>query len=215
MREETLLSELKRLSDELGHIPRKEEIGEQGKGSGSVYQKRFGSWNEALTAAGFEPNTRWGIPREDLLTELREVAEELGHPPTTSEMLEHGEFTTQPYRRVFGSWRTALQAADPDYLEDYRQSNTETVPFGSNWPQIREEIIARDNESCLCCGMDRKTHRDQFGRDLPVHHRIPRRRFYNHPDRAVKESNVPSNLLTLCIPCHRRLERLPIQPVIE
>lgn len=52
-------------------------------------------------------------------------------------MLKHGEFRTQLYLRVFGSWRTALKAADPDYLEDYRQSNTETVSFGSNWPQIR------------------------------------------------------------------------------
>ncbi len=213
--EDTLLSELKRLSEELGHIPRKEEMQDQGKWSGSVYQKRFGSWNEALTAAGFEPNTRWRIPREGLLTELRELAEELGHPPTTGEMIKHGEFTTQPYRRVFGSWRTALQAADPDYLDDYRQSNTETVPFGSNWPQIREEIITRDNESCLRCGMGREAHRDKFGRDLPVHHRIPRRRFYNDPDRSVDDADVPSNLLTLCIPCHRRLERLPVQPVVD
>jgi hypothetical protein len=130
-------------------------------------------------------------------------------------MLEQGEFTTHPYRRVFGSWRTALQAADPDYLENHQQSDTEAVPFGLNWPQIHEEIIACDNESCLRCGMDRKTHCDRFGRDLRVHNRIPRRRFYSHPDRSIGEPNVPSNLLTLCIPCHRRLERLPVQPVIE
>ncbi|WP_225935453.1 homing endonuclease associated repeat-containing protein [Halobaculum magnesiiphilum] len=155
------------------------------------------------------------MPREELLAELRAVANELGHPPTTTEMNEHGNFTIDPYQREFGTWRTALQAADPDYLENYRQSDTETVPFGSNWPQIREEIITRDNESCLRCGMDRDTHRDQFGRDLPVHHRIPRRQFYNDPTQSVEDSNVPSNLLTLCIPCHRRLERMPVQPVVE
>ncbi|WP_425433227.1 homing endonuclease associated repeat-containing protein [Halobacterium salinarum] len=86
----------------------------------------------------------------------------MDHPPTTSEMLEHETFTTQPYRRVSGTWRTALQAADPDYLDNYRQSDTETIPFGSDWPQIREEIIARDNDSCLRCGMDRETHRDRL-----------------------------------------------------
>ena len=212
---EDLIAELKRLNEELGHVPRKSEMRDQGKWSGSIYQKRFGSWNEALTAAGFEPNRRWRIPREDLLTELRELAEELGHPPTTSEMLEHGKFTTQPYQRVFGTWRTALQAADPDYLENYCQSDTEIVPFGSNWPQIREEIITRDNESCLRCGMGREAHRERFGRDLPVHHRIPRRRFYDDPDQSVDDADVPSNLLTLCIPCHRRLERLPVQPVVD
>ncbi|WP_343122491.1 HNH endonuclease [Haloquadratum walsbyi] len=79
---------------------------------------------------------------------------------------------------------------------------------------MREEIIARDNDTCLRCGMDRETHRDQFGRDLHVHHRIPRRRFYNDPDRSVDDADIPSNLLTLCIPCHRRLERMPVQPVV-
>jgi len=210
-----LISELKRLAEELGHVPRSDEMQEQGKWSAIVYQKRFGSWNNALRAAGFEPNERWRIPREELLAELRAVADELGHPPTTTEMNEHGTFTIDPYQRVFGRWRTALQAADPDYLETYRRSDTETIPFGSNWPQIREEIIARDNESCLRCGMDRKIHRERFGRDLPVHHRIPRRRFYNDPDQSVDDADVPNNLLTLCIPCHRRLERLPVQPIVE
>jgi hypothetical protein len=210
-----LISELKRLAEELGHVPRRDEMRDQGNWSATVYQERFGSWNSALQAAGFDQNQRWRIPREKLLAELRSVAEELGHPPTTTEMNEHGMFTTAPYQRVFGGWRTALQAADPDYLEDYYQSNTETIPFGSNWPQMREKIIARDNESCLRCGMTRETHRDQFGRDLPVHHRIPRRRFYNDPDLSVEESNVPNNLLTLCIPCHRRLERMPVQPIVD
>lgn len=210
-----LMSELKRLTEELGHVPRQHEMREQGNWSVTVYKKRFGSWTEALQAAGFEPNQRWRIPRKELLAELRAVTDKLGHPPTTIEMNEHGKFTTDPYQREFGTWRTALQAADPNYLENYRQSDTETVPFGSNWPQIREEIIDRDNEACLRCGMDRKTHREQFGRDLPVHHRIPRRRFFNDPNRSVEDSNVPSNLLTVCIPCHRRLERLPVQPVVE
>ncbi|MDL0122702.1 homing endonuclease associated repeat-containing protein [Halobacterium salinarum] len=213
--EEDLISELNSLAEELDHVPRKDEMRNQGKWSAAVYQERFGSWNEALRAAGFEPNERWRIPREELLAELRAVADDLGHPPTTTEMNEHGKFTIDPYQREFGTWRTALQAANPDYLENYRQSDTETVPFGSNWPQIREEIIDRDNESCLRCGMGREAHRERFGRDLPVHHRIPRRRFYHDPDQSVDDADVPSNLLTLCIPCHRRLEQLPVQPITD
>jgi hypothetical protein len=209
-----LISELRRLAEELGHVPRNDEMQKQGNWSATVYQKRFGTWNNALRSAGFEPNERWRIPRQELLAELRAVADKLGHPPTTIEMNEHGMFTVDPYQRVFGEWRTALQAADPDYLEKYRQSDSETIPFGSNWPQIREEIIGRDNESCLRCGMGREMHRKRFGRDISVHHRIPRRRFYNDPNRSVEDSNVPSNLLTLCLPCHRRLEKFPVQPII-
>jgi hypothetical protein len=210
-----LISELKRLAEELGHVPQRDEMRDQGNWSATVYQERFGSWNSAPQAAGFDQNQRWRIPREKLLAELRAVAEELGHSPTTTEMNKYGTFTSDPYQRVFGGWRTALQAADSDYLEDYCQSDTETVPFGSNWPPMREKIIARDNESCLRCGMECETHRDQFGHDLPVHHRIPRQRFYNDPDLLVEESNIPSNLLTLCIPCHRCLERVPVQPIVD
>lgn len=125
------------------------------------------------------------------MAELREVADELGHPATTIEMNEHGKFTIDPYQRVFGTWLTALQAADPDYLETSLQTDTETVPFDSNWPKIRKEIITRDNESCLRCGMNRETHRERFGRDFPFHHRIPRRRFYNDPDRSVEDGPCP------------------------
>lgn len=114
--EEDLISELNSLAEELGHVPRKDEMRNQGKRSAAVYQERFGSWNEALRAAGFEPNERWRIPREELLAELRTVANELGHPPTTTEMNEYGKFSINPYQREFGTWRTALQAADPDYL---------------------------------------------------------------------------------------------------
>ena len=123
-------------------------------------------------------------------------------------MNEHVRFTIDLYQREFRAWRTALQVAGPDFLENNRQTNTETIPFGSNWLQIRRETITRDSESCPRCGMSHETHREQFGRDLPVHHRIPRHRFYHDPDRTAEEANVPGNLLTLCIPCYRRLERL-------
>lgn len=210
-----LTSELVRLAEELGHVPRMREMRDQGNWCGTIYQNRFGSWNEALVAAGFPPNNRVRIPREELLAALRDLADELGHPPTSKEMLEQGEFTTQPYYRVFGTWRTALQAADPDFLEQYQQTDTEAIPFGSNWAQIRDEIIVRDKESCLRCGMNRKTHKKQFGQDLHVHHRIPRRRFYNDPDQSIEDANTSSNLLTFCIQCHMRMERLPVQPTVE
>jgi hypothetical protein len=212
--EEDLISELNSLAEELGHVPRKDEMRNQGNWSAVVYQERFGSWNEALRAAGFEPNERWRIPRKELLAELRAVADELG-PPTDN---DRDERTRNVHNRSVSA-RIRIMANSPTggrsgLSGKYRQSNTETVPFGSNWPQIREEIITRDNESCLRCGMGREAHREKFGRDLPVHHRIPRRRFYNDPDRSVEDADVPRNLLTLCIPCHRRLERIPVQPVV-
>ncbi|MCF2207277.1 hypothetical protein KI372_02970 [Halobacterium salinarum] len=70
MSEADLIAELRRLNEELGHVPRKGEMEDQGGWTGSISQKRFGSWNEALTATGFELNERWRIPQKDLLTKL-------------------------------------------------------------------------------------------------------------------------------------------------
>lgn len=54
-----LISELNRLAEELGHVPRQDEMRDQGNWSAMVYQERFGSWNDALQAAGFDQNERW------------------------------------------------------------------------------------------------------------------------------------------------------------
>lgn len=51
-----LLAELQRLADELGRTPIRDEMGQQGEFSHSVYTNRFGSWNNAIIEAGLDPN---------------------------------------------------------------------------------------------------------------------------------------------------------------
>lgn len=210
-----LIEDLKELSKELDRVPRTSDMREQGDWGCAIYQDRFGSWNKSLQIAGFEPNDRWRIPQTELLEELRRLAAEIGHPPTTREMNQWGRFTYNPCIREFGTWQTALQAADPDLVEEYLQTKSERIPFGENWPSIREQIIERDGGACLRCGMKRSGHKDTFGCDLHVHHRIPRRRFYHDPESSIDDANSPSNLLTLCVQCHRVVELLPVQPTIE
>lgn len=53
---EKLLSELKTLGDKLKKTPAFSDMEEHGSFCGCVYQYRFGSWNNALRKAGFEPN---------------------------------------------------------------------------------------------------------------------------------------------------------------
>lgn len=183
--EEDLLSELQRLAQEVCHVPRRDEMRDQGEWSGAIYQERFSSWNEALTAAGFEPNAQWRIPRGELIAELRALKSELGHPPANRHERTREVYHQSVSAGICGVAYT-LRAAGCDVLEDYRQTDPETIPFGSNWPQIREEIITRDSRSCLRCGMGRETDQEQFGQDLPVRHRIPRHRFYQDPDRTVQ-----------------------------
>ncbi|WP_434521302.1 homing endonuclease associated repeat-containing protein [Halorubrum sp. AS12] len=53
---EDLIAELRRLRDALGEVPTGTQMNEHGEYSRSTYQKRFGSWDEAVEAAFTEPD---------------------------------------------------------------------------------------------------------------------------------------------------------------
>lgn len=105
-----LLDEIRRLADELGRTPTTREMVEQGVYSDRLYFDRFESWNAAIEEAGLTPNLQRGpVPSdEELLAELRRLADELGHSPARREMRRHGNHSDSTYDRRFGSWREAL-----------------------------------------------------------------------------------------------------------
>jgi hypothetical protein len=117
--EEDLLDELYRLRDELGKVPTSRDMDEHGAFSRGTYRNRWGSWNDALEAAGLTPQTEGEkISRNDLLEELRRLADELGRQPSTSDMDEQGAYSDGVYYSHFDSWSAALEAADltsPDH----------------------------------------------------------------------------------------------------
>ena len=109
---EDLIAELQRLADELGHTPSKNEMAAHGAHTHGIYQHRFGSWNEAINAAGLEPNNRGGrIAADALLDELRRLADELGKTPSHYDMAVHGAYAKGTYQDHFGSWNEAIKAA--------------------------------------------------------------------------------------------------------
>ena len=59
------------------------------------------------------------IAREDLLKAIRDLADELGEPPTRKQMNEQGRYSAQPYYNTFDGWNDALRAAgfDPHHEE--------------------------------------------------------------------------------------------------
>lgn len=116
--DETYLERLRELADELDRIPRELDMNEHGPHSVDTYKTRFGSWIDALEAAGLEPDPeqtdtgRSGpISRVELLAELRRLADEVGEPPTLTDLERDGQYSKSPYYNRFDSWADALEAA--------------------------------------------------------------------------------------------------------
>lgn len=130
--DEQLVAELHRVAEELGRPPSLKQFRARGRHSVTTYFDRFGSWRDALAAAGFEPREPVSeIPDERLLRELRRLADRIGDAPTALQMDERGPYWASTYVNHFGSWNAALEAADfeprtpraptPVLLEDLRR----------------------------------------------------------------------------------------------
>ncbi|WP_128478135.1 homing endonuclease associated repeat-containing protein [Halorussus pelagicus] len=110
---ETLRSALQSLAARLGKTPTVVDMHEEGEYAPERYQEVFGGWNEALEAAGLDPDEMGSkrIPDRELLAELQRLYTELGEPPTQRDMTDHGEYSNRTYQLRFGSWSNALREA--------------------------------------------------------------------------------------------------------
>ena len=79
----------------------------------NTYKSQFGSWTTALEIAGYDPPTSGRrISREELCSVLQTLTEQLGRTPNTTDMDNHGPYSSGTYSNRFGSWQAALEAAD-------------------------------------------------------------------------------------------------------
>lgn len=108
---EELLTELQQLAEELGETPTVTQVQDKGEYSSSTYQRRFGSFKDALQAADLTPNRFDKASRTELEEEMRRVAEVVGHAPTKKEMNEIGRISERTYLREYDGWLSAREAA--------------------------------------------------------------------------------------------------------
>ena len=82
----------------------------EGFPSSQTFVEHFGSWNEAVAAAGLRPRNRRRSD-EELLDDLHDLAES-GTYPTTTAVRDREDMAAAPtYKNRFGSWSAALDAA--------------------------------------------------------------------------------------------------------
>jgi hypothetical protein len=216
---DALLDEIRRLATENGTPPTAAEMRSEGNFTVTIAQNRFGSWNEALEAAGYDPNNRYRISDAELLEEIHRLVDELGKAPTAQEMKSHGEFSHRPYFKRWDGWQAAIRAAGyepvgrpsgPDNNNWKEEPAYEWREYGDNWDEQRQKALERDNYICQTPGCKRtqETHREEFTGGLHVHHIQPLSAFAADESGVnFERANRLENLVTVCVKHHHLWER--------
>jgi len=97
-----LLDEIKRLDDALDRIPYQSDIDQDRRFTTYTYRDRFGSWDEALEAAGIDKEAM-------LLEDMQQVAGTVDGDLSQPAMNEHGKYSASMAARFFGSWSDAKE----------------------------------------------------------------------------------------------------------
>lgn len=113
----------------------------------------------------------------------------------THEQLGLGELSLPPTELQTTGYWLGLSDATVDRLRDQGLWNNDPNEYGPNWHIQRELARARDGYTCQVCGSSEQ------GRSHDVHHKTPFRTFSSY-----EQANRLENLVTLCHPCHRRVE---------
>nr|WP_255291619.1 hypothetical protein [Natrinema sp. CBA1119] len=120
-----MLCDIRGLYRLLDEAPSESQYADLGRYSVSTVRQKFGTYTKGREAAGL-PNTdkRGGqnrVPRADLLEALRQLDEEVKGSPTREQMRQQGGYSANPYRREFGGWTVALEAAgiEPNQSSEY------------------------------------------------------------------------------------------------
>ena len=126
---ENLIDGLQSFAEEADSVPTVRGMREEGPYSPHYYKEEFGSWHEALRAAGIQPThgVDPDVSREQLLEELKKVDQVTERPPRRKKVEEHGEYPYSLYDQEFESFVRALEEAgiEPDEKQ-YRFSSVET-----------------------------------------------------------------------------------------
>ena len=110
---EQLIEILQKLAEELGRTPTAKSMQERKDlPSDSMYLRRFGSWKNAIKAAGLSMDDfNKQYTDRQLIENLQNIAEELGRTPTASDLLGREGPSNRAYSHRFGSWNDALEVA--------------------------------------------------------------------------------------------------------
>lgn len=83
--------------------------------------------------------------------------------------------------------------------------------YGPNWNKQRKKRREKDDNKCVVCGVTNEEHKQKYGRTIEVHHIQKKETFRDEGgDIDYERANKINNLVTLCTPCHRKWEGIPV-----
>lgn len=162
-----LLDDLRRVAGLLGKTTvLYGEYPVHGRCASRIFETCFGSWNEALRAAGLEIGRRQDISDQQLFENMERVWTLLGRQPRREEMKKPtSAFSKGTYERRFGGWRQALETfvtfANGELLLE-PQSRSSSKPVTSpRFPGLRMRWRVLNRDSFRCCSWGRGPATDQ------------------------------------------------------
>jgi hypothetical protein len=191
---EELLADIRRVAELAGtNVVSQRPYSESGKYDWTAACRRFGTWNQAVIAAGLKIANELNIIDERLFENLMRLWEYYGRQPRLVELARPPSvISDSPYKRRFHSWMDALAqfVAYANARDARPPSPTETAGghLTGRDPslRIRFRVMKRDNFSCRACGASPAL---QPGLSLHVDHIKP----WSRGGETIDE-----NLQTLC-----------------
>lgn len=106
---EELIRDIHRVADDVGNDPSRKVYDEKGKYSPHTVMREFGSWNDGLITAGYNPTSTRDLDDEEIKKYLQNVIDDLGRVPTQREFDEQAPICAYTVRRRFESWVSAIR----------------------------------------------------------------------------------------------------------
>ena len=162
---ELILSELHRFKEKYNRVPKYSEFETDSDFPSAVTcAKYFGSWNDALIAAGFDISNKFD--RDFLISEILRCFSDLGKVPTLKDFRQFsGSPSEKAFRNHFGGWNNALKEAGLDANDSYNSRYTrEQLLEILNQRYLSSNEVPRKHDFCFSNGLpSAKTYRNVFG----------------------------------------------------
>lgn len=117
---EEMISTIQSLHESLDRVPKTTDVSDSSDYGQHDFVSEFGSWDKALEAAEIDRE-------QELLDEIRRVADEIGDVPTTGDMNQYGDYWGSTYSSHFGSWGEAVEQADLSDIHSGGERQSELI----------------------------------------------------------------------------------------